>query len=285
MAGADARDGAGRASATAAGVRPQRAMAIGAPCPNCGAPLAGRWCHDCGQSAEDFHRSLARLGAEAFEGMVDVDGRLWRTLPDLCLRPGRLTRRYLDGQRTPQIPPFRLFLMVIVLLFLAAGVQLHGKTNLNLSGQGGEIRTNPSTAFRVVPVGGDAANAWVRTRLLQAAKNPDAFVASMAAWAQRLAVLTLPISALLLGAMFFWRRDLYLFDHLIFSMHSLSFQGLLISIVMLGGVLSGWFSGYCWPHRRTSSSTSGAPMGSESLARCGEWQCCSPAPAWCWWWR
>ena len=60
-------------------------------------------------------------------------------------------------------------------------------------------------------------------------------------WAQRLAVLALPMSAALLGLMFFWRRGVYLFDHLIFSMHSLSFQGLLLSVTMLGALLSDWF--------------------------------------------
>ncbi len=60
-------------------------------------------------------------------------------------------------------------------------------------------------------------------------------------WAQRLAVLALPLSAGLLGLMFFWRRGVYLFDHLIFSMHSLSFQGLLLSTAMLGSLVSGWF--------------------------------------------
>jgi hypothetical protein len=60
-------------------------------------------------------------------------------------------------------------------------------------------------------------------------------------WAQRLAVLALPMSAALLGLMFFWRRGVYMFDHLIFCMHSLSFQGLLLSAAMVGSIVSGWF--------------------------------------------
>jgi hypothetical protein len=45
----------------------------------------------------------------------------------------------------------------------------------------------------------------------------------------------------MLGLMFFWRRGIYLFDHLIFSMHSLSFQGLLLSLTMLAALVSDWF--------------------------------------------
>jgi len=87
----------------------------------------------------------------------------------------------------------------------------------------------------------DPTDVWVSARLKQAAKDPKAFEATLAQWAQRLAVLALPLSASLLGLMFFWRRGVYLFDHLIFSMHSLSFQGLLLSTTMLAHLVSGWF--------------------------------------------
>jgi len=219
---------------------PSHARPIGAPCPNCETPLAGPWCHACGQSSEDFHRSLRKLAAEAFGGLIDIDGRIWRTLPDLCLRPARLTRRYLEGHRTPQVPPFRLFLIVIVLVFLVAGLRPHDKASVKLDGRGGEVRAD-TTVFRIVPVGSDAAAAWVTSRLNQVAKNPDAFEATLMEWAQRLAVLALPMSAALLGLMFFWRRGVYMFDHLIFSMHSLSFQGLLFSLAMVGSLLTQWF--------------------------------------------
>ena len=40
------------------------------------------------------------------------------------------------------------------------------------------------------------------------------------------------MSAAILGMMFFWRKKFFIFDHLIFSMHSLSFQGLLMSVIL-----------------------------------------------------
>ena len=69
---------------------------------------------------------------------------------------------------------------------------------------------------------------------------PTAFAASMVTWGQRLAVLALPMSAALLGLMFFWRRGVFMFDHLIFSMHTLSFQGALFSAVMVLQSLTDW---------------------------------------------
>jgi Protein of unknown function (DUF3667) len=220
---------------------PSHALPIGAPCPNCETPLAGPWCHACGQPAEDFHRSLVKLSREAIDGLFDLDGRLWRTLPDLCLRPARLTRAFLDGHRIGQIPPFRLFLIVVVLVFLAAGLEPHGKPVVQLNGPGGDLNTGDGFALRMSPSPNDPVRDWVSARLKQAAKDPQGFERTLTEWAQRLAVLALPLSALLLGLMFFWRRGVYLFDHLIFSMHSLSFQGLLLSTTMLASLVSGWF--------------------------------------------
>ena len=217
----------------------KHALPLGAACPNCGTDLAGPWCQACGQSSDDFHRSLPRLAREAVGDAFDVDGRIWRTLPDLALKPARLTRRYLDGRRVAQIPPFRLFLVVVVLVFLAASLGPQHKPILDLGDQPG-AQPNGLRVHVAAPTG-ELADQWLTTRLKIAAKDPAKFEATLTEWAQRLAVLALPVSAALLGLLFFWRRGVYMFDHLIFSMHSLSFQGLLVAVAMARSQLSGWF--------------------------------------------
>jgi hypothetical protein len=221
-----------------AGRKPAHTLPIGAPCPNCATALAGPWCHACGQSSEDFHRSLAKLAAEAIGGLFDFDSRLWRTLPDLCLRPARLTRDFLDGHRVAQVPPFRLFLVVVVLVFLVGGLGA-GHTKVVVA------RATPNSpdpvARYIATHQNPVLEQWVAPRVKAIAKDPDRFVASLSAWAQRLVFLALPLSAGFLGAMFFWRRGVYMFDHLIFSMHSLSFQGLLLSVSMLATNVDGAF--------------------------------------------
>jgi hypothetical protein len=219
--------------------QPKHVLPLGAPCPNCGTALAGPWCQACGQSSDDFHRSLKKLAAEALEGIFELDSRLWRTLPDLALHPARLTRRYLDGHRVAQIPPFRLFLIVVVLVFLAAGLGPPRRAPIvDLGAQ----RAPQQNGFHIhVAPAGNLTDQWLTARITAAAKDPIRFEATLTEWAQRLAVLALPVSAALLGLLFFWRRGVYMFDHLIFSMHSLSFQGLLVAIVMAGSQLTGWF--------------------------------------------
>ena len=44
------------------------------------------------------------------------------------------------------------------------------------------------------------------------------------------------MAALMLSALFLFKKNVYVFDHLIFSMHSLSFQGLLLSVGFFGAM-------------------------------------------------
>jgi hypothetical protein len=90
----------------------------GEPCRNCGAPVAERYCSRCGQLASNFHRPFFSLVASSLADTFALDSRLWRSLPLLLFRPGRMTRNYLDGKRARYVPPFRLFLLSSVLFFL-----------------------------------------------------------------------------------------------------------------------------------------------------------------------
>jgi hypothetical protein len=225
--------------------RKRHAPPPGTPCRNCGTLLRGPWCDQCGQLGEDFHRSAHHLIGEVLEGLFDADGRLFTTVPRLVLFPGRLTRAYIEGKRAPQIPPFRLFLTMLLILFLVGSIgpgalhapDIRGVSNADRQHAKVELETGLATSNEVAIAG------WLKTRLPAAIDHPDAVFAAMGEWAHRFAFLTLPISAILLSLIFAFRRDTYLFDHLIFSMHSLSFQGLLVSLVMLIGGLTGDFSG------------------------------------------
>jgi hypothetical protein len=235
----------------------KHALPIGAPCPNCGTPLQGAWCHACGQKGEEYHRSIWHLIAEAFEGLTHVDGRVWKTLPRLIVRPGQLTRDYLDGHRASQIPPFRLFLVALLLVFVAGGLSVSANPTdfkmrpisdpRTLAKMSPSDRADIDAAMKqiraasaekaVLAVHAPAGSkAFWTTQVRNALDNPESVIAAMEQWGHRLAFLMLPIAALLLAPLFAFRRGVYLFDHLIFSMHSLSFQGLLLTLVFLVGL-------------------------------------------------
>src|SRR5687768_7234608 len=77
-------------------------------CLNCGAPLAGEFCHACGQKAH-VHRTLSAFGHDIAHSVMHFDGKLWRTLPLLAWHPGDLTRRYIHGERASFVSPMALF--------------------------------------------------------------------------------------------------------------------------------------------------------------------------------
>lgn len=110
------------AAHAAAGPRPHRP--IHAHCENCGTPLAGPWCHRCGQHDFEFHRSFWHVFLEALENFLHFEGKFFTNTVTLLFRPGRLTAEFNAGKRAAQMPPFRLYLFVSVLFFFL--LFLHG---------------------------------------------------------------------------------------------------------------------------------------------------------------
>ena len=85
-------------------------------CLNCGSPLAGPYCSVCGQKAH-VHRSLRAFMGDFVAGLLNFEGKFWRTLPMLALQPGELTRRYIAGERARFISPVALYLFSVFLMF------------------------------------------------------------------------------------------------------------------------------------------------------------------------
>lgn len=89
-------------------------------CLNCGVELQGQYCSNCGQRSSSRLISLWELIRDAFGDLFEIDSRLWRTIFPLLIRPGRLTRDYLEGRRARYMPPFRMYLVLSVLFFVVA---------------------------------------------------------------------------------------------------------------------------------------------------------------------
>jgi hypothetical protein len=285
---------------------------VGTPCANCETPLQGTYCYNCGQLAEDFHRNSWHLLIEAVESLLHLDGRLFKTVPNLIRRPGQLTRDYLNGKRAWQVQPFRMFLVVLlVVLFVSHLATKKGEaeeghnivnTSISMPGQHGTRTVIPVTGVASSQAGFDQARAeiqadpdmtpeqkavalqalngdwakfgkaiaeqktveagadghlidindsdsprmkafkhWADARVQAIRDDPERFGLIMEIWLHRVAILALPVSALMLSLLFIFNRRFYVFDHLVFSMHSLSFQMLLVTVILLlSMVVGGW---------------------------------------------
>ena len=97
-------------------------------CLNCGTALSARYCGSCGQPAH-LHRSLWHLSEEFLHGVLHFDAKGIRTAPLLAFRPGLLTRRYIDGQRTRYVSPMALFLFCIFLMYFVFSLAVEGESH------------------------------------------------------------------------------------------------------------------------------------------------------------
>ena len=301
IAGLAAADGLVGPRAAAPGEGPKHAAAH-TECLNCGAPLHGKYCYACGQTSDDHHRSIFHLIWEAVEGLTHLDGRLARTLPPLFLRPGKLARDHFEGRRQRHVPPFRLFLISLLLFMFSLEVTTHhkadhapgvssstdhatgittstarapngvttvtqkqpdGASKVTVSGlpKGMRITTTDkgsSVNFGggLVAVGGGAAPhqptaaesesgfdemskskkpivRWFAERGRKAMANREYFRSIMFEWGHRLAIVLLPIFAGLLTLAYCYRRQFYVYDHLVVAMHFLSFTFLIWALVYI----------------------------------------------------
>ena len=87
-------------------------------CRNCGAQAPLEFCPACGQETTLHPPTLGEFLHEFVGHYVALEGTLWRTLGLLLLRPGRLTREYLDGRRRRYVLPLRLYLTASFVFFL-----------------------------------------------------------------------------------------------------------------------------------------------------------------------
>lgn len=247
---------------------------VGAPCENCTTTLKGAFCHECGQFAIEYHRSIIKICGEILEGMLHFDSRFWHTLPGLLFTPGRLTRAYLQGKRAIQIPPFRLFLFVLLVTFFV-GHYVYVARSQDPLGFLKNIKTDGNELPLAGPISQELAaeslkgesiepmGEWLKTRTDKIRKDPERFLLVLEIWAYRVAVLALPLMAMMLTMLFIFNRRFYIYDHLVFSVHSITFHLLLLTSILLLTIVIGsaawWlaFAGpvHLWFHLRGVYST------------------------------
>jgi hypothetical protein len=89
-------------------------------CENCGAPLAGEFCSQCGQHAIDYRRSLFRVLLDAADSFLNWDTKFLHSVNVLLLRPWQLTNDFNSGRRARYVHPLRLYLIASIIFFLLA---------------------------------------------------------------------------------------------------------------------------------------------------------------------
>lgn len=95
--------------------------AEGPRCRNCGTPLTGKFCMECGQKNHTYVAPLWNVLQDFAATHFGFDTKFFHSIVPLLFRPGFLTREYCLGHEERYVKPFRLYLFTsIVFFFLAA---------------------------------------------------------------------------------------------------------------------------------------------------------------------
>src|SRR5712664_4198636 len=95
-------------------------------CENCGAPLTGHYCGQCGQAAVDYRRSFRHVIADVLDSFLNWDSKFFATIGLLIVKPWRLTNEFLAGRRVRYLHPARLYLLASIIFFFAVNYGARG---------------------------------------------------------------------------------------------------------------------------------------------------------------
>ncbi|THD66307.1 DUF3667 domain-containing protein [Robertkochia marina] len=92
-------------------------------CLNCDHPLdlSDKYCANCGQINSMKKFSVQDLFDELFGTLFNYDSKLRQTLSALLLKPGKITREYINGKRASYTNPFQTLLSLCIIYFLLLG--------------------------------------------------------------------------------------------------------------------------------------------------------------------
>jgi hypothetical protein len=254
-------------------------------CLNCGAALAGPFCHQCGQHAH-VHRTLSAFFHDFAHGVLHFEGKIWRTLPLLAWKPGELTRRYIDGQRASFVSPIALFLFCVFFMFSVIGLTSQSFSGKASADAAREIQKDETkltalqnrrasatgpvaakldekiadlksemTALQAVKAGKiDAASFKIQSDWLggldegfgKAAQNPELLFYKLKTNAYKFSWALIPISVPFVWLLFPFSRRFRIYDHTVFVTYSLCFMMLLLTVGTLVGLVSESLASIAW---------------------------------------
>jgi hypothetical protein len=209
-----------------------------AVCGDCGTPLSGPFCSQCGEQTIDRHSlTLSHfLKHNVLHELSHVDGKIFRTFRYLVFRPGFLSAEYFAGRRRRYVNPVRLLLTCLLVLALlprtGSMTMSLGKLKLNLLPPGPPSSEKIDETIAKLDVFGILNSLMEKESRSKDLKTPAAvekFNHELKTYATALSFCNVLLLSGFLAISYRRRRSLYV-EHLVFSLHLASFV-LLFSIL------------------------------------------------------
>ncbi len=148
----------------------------GVKCLNCGHPLdiSDKYCPNCSQANSTKKLTLKDFFDEFFSSLINYDSKLLKTLSALLLRPGTITKDYIEGKRVSYTNPFR-FLLSLAFLYFLMFTYNNRFANLDEAAKkfNGTITSDSPFSFDLNSVGIEVDSAKMKSQSEKAIKQLD----------------------------------------------------------------------------------------------------------------
>lgn len=238
-------------------------------CLNCGAPLTGKFCANCGQQNHTYAAPLWSVINDFFGNHFGFDTKFFHSILPLLFRPGFLSREYSAGRRVRYINPLRLYIFSSIMLFLiawtAASPQIARFKNLNCIGEAncqitsklitphsqkmGVKPSDSSKQMQQVPSnsqdkqsataaenGSVSGTIFGKKFMVSKTEFMNRLIHDFEIYLPKMMFVFLPLVALLLK-LFYIRSKRYYMEHLIFTLHNHAFIYIAMICMLLSGIL------------------------------------------------
>ena len=101
-------------------------------CLNCHYVVEKRFCPNCGQENANTRKTFYHLFVHFFEDLTHYENAFWKTIKNLLLKPGTLTKEYLSGKRLSYLAPVRLYIFISFVVFLSISFISNDHDELNV---------------------------------------------------------------------------------------------------------------------------------------------------------
>lgn len=233
-------------------------------CLNCGAPIIGPYCAQCGQKNLPRRQTLGELIVNFIGSFTSFESKFFRTIQYLLFRPGFLTIEYNSGRREAYYHPVRAyafisFIFFLIFFWLTEGVKPNidvpedEEINITLNGSVEEAETLEQYDSLQQTLPEEGRDGWLARILAKQeiilkqrykGRNSEFmtdFSQTFLHQFPKVFFLLLPVFALVLKLLYI-RRDCFYSEHLVFSIHYYNFLFLGACIATLMSLVP-WLDG------------------------------------------
>lgn len=240
-------------------------------CLNCGAPLLGSYCSQCGQKDLPRRQAIGDMPVNFIGSFFSFESKFFKTFGTLLVKPGKIINEYNEGKRERYYHPARMYVFLSFIFFLLFAL-MPDEEKVNLTEDGRKLSKEETArvldTLKTVPWQGYTPKTIAEYDSIQNTKPLSKRDGKMERYFQekyillkqkrgwddktvwksfgmsfqnnipKMIFLLLPVFALLLKLLYI-RRDFYYSEHLVFSVFYYDF-------LFLAGILGLLFSQVSW---------------------------------------